>query len=730
MSADSFCSGVCSQRNEDDDAGSQPDREQHWAELQGLKPSQLRQRASIVPGVESQAVEETDDLMDGDERRAALIELIIAAPRREARGKLFNDCVHEHFELPWLCVKVMDTPEFQRMRDLKQLGGTYNVFTCAAHNRFEHSLGTAHLAGRVASQLRKLQPSLGITEKDVLCCQLAGLCHDLGHGPMSHMFDGKFLNKMKEKTGDAYVPPHEELSTQLLDHLIAENDLLGAFEKVGLDDIDIIFIKEMIDHVARGDLPMGGEDGDGEKPERAGVQWFKYGGRPVEKQFLYEIISNDVNGVDVDKFDYFMRDAKFLNIPITFDPKRLMANTRVARSNKDGKLHIAFQVKEAWNLYELFHTRYTLHKRAYQHKTANSIEEMLCEVMVLAEPHLRMYRGAKTDPATGELKVYTPYESLNDMGAYAKLADSVFHDIEVSLKPEMEMAQDLLKKVRRRELYPFIGESVIRQGAATRKKSEEWCKIVTAGVFEILADTERIEEALRAYGNCGEPGSSGDKLGEMMEFARELVHRRRDGTEEDLIVQIVKINYGMGTKDPVKEAIFYDTEMGADGAEIPMGTFLESERISSMVPKAFEEKYIRLYSRYQSAFVKPVIRSAFFTWAKQEGEEVSTQGGCLVEPPTPARSSLSMGAGRQTTGGKSAAGGGAMLDGAQRERMESMALSPSFEQEEVVVEVDAAAEKPAAAARRKTPSKVGKSPPTPRRSSGDGGPKKKLRLGQ
>lgn len=86
-------------------------------------------------------------------------------------------------------------------------------------------------------------------------------------------------------------------------------------------------------------------------------------------------------------------------------------------------------------------TRYTLHKRAYQHKTANSIEEMLCEVMVLAEDHLRLYRGSKIDLKTGQPKIYTPYETLEDMGAYAKLADSVFHDIEVSLKEEMRPAQ-------------------------------------------------------------------------------------------------------------------------------------------------------------------------------------------------------------------------------------------------------------------------------------------------
>jgi deoxynucleoside triphosphate triphosphohydrolase SAMHD1 len=436
MSADSFSSGVCSQRNEDEEDEEAPQR----ASLEKLKLSQLRQLASSRGG-EQESIVETDDIEDAGARREALIGIILEAPPgASAKGKLFNDCVHDHYELPHLCVKLMDTPEFQRLRDLKQLGGTYGVFTCAAHNRFEHSLGTAHLAGRVASQLRKLQPVLGITEKDVLCCQLAGLCHDLGHGPMSHMFDGKFLTKMKDIKGDDWVPPHEELSTQLLEHLIEQNQLWGEFERMGLDETDLMFIMEMIDHKARGELPVGGDKGDGEEPE-GDEPWRLYGGRPVEKQFLYEIISNDVNGVDVDKFDYFMRDAMQLNIPITFDPKRLMANTRVARSARDGKLHIAFQVKEAWNLYELFHTRYTLHKRAYQHKTANSIEEMLCEVMVLAEDHLRIYRGSAIDPRTGQPKIYTPYESLQDMGAYTKVVDSVFHDIEISLKEEMQPAQ-------------------------------------------------------------------------------------------------------------------------------------------------------------------------------------------------------------------------------------------------------------------------------------------------
>jgi HD superfamily phosphohydrolase len=166
--------------------------------------------------------------------------------QQHAQGRTFNDAVHKHFSLPPLCIKVIDTPEFQRLRDLKQLGGTYWVFTSASHNRFEHSLGTAYLAGKLAKTLRKNQPQLGIDDKDVLCVQLAGLCHDLGHGPMSHMWDSKFLKRMAAKhagclpdgvpthqSGEKRVPEHEEVSTKLLEHLIDKNDLWPDFEAAG-----------------------------------------------------------------------------------------------------------------------------------------------------------------------------------------------------------------------------------------------------------------------------------------------------------------------------------------------------------------------------------------------------------------------------------------------------------------------------------------------------------------
>ena len=55
------------------------------------------------------------------------------------------------------------------------------------------STGTAHLARNLILHLKERQPKLKVTERDVQCVTIAGLCHDLGHGPFSHVFDGHFI---------------------------------------------------------------------------------------------------------------------------------------------------------------------------------------------------------------------------------------------------------------------------------------------------------------------------------------------------------------------------------------------------------------------------------------------------------------------------------------------------------------------------------------------------------
>ncbi|KAH3774955.1 hypothetical protein DPMN_176350 [Dreissena polymorpha] len=178
----------------------------------------------------------------------------------------------------------MDTPEFQRLRFIKQLGPVYFVYPGAAQNIFEHSLGVCHLAGRLVKTLQNNQPELEITDADVLCLEIAGLCHDLGHGPFSHLFQYSFLPKMWPDLKWT----HEENSVKMFDYLITKNNLIKYFEEYHISERDREFIREII---ARPDVASMKST----RPE-------KY---PNErKMFLYKIVSNKRNGIDVDKWDY------------------------------------------------------------------------------------------------------------------------------------------------------------------------------------------------------------------------------------------------------------------------------------------------------------------------------------------------------------------------------------------------------------------------------------------
>lgn len=132
---------------------------------------------------------------------------------------VLNDNIHGAIEIDDVCLQVIDTPQFQRLRDLKQLGCSYYVYPGAAHNRFEHSIGVSYLAGIMVEHFRVTQPELELTDNDVKCVKLAGLCHDLGHGPFSHLFDNIFIKKARPELNWS----HEVASEAMLEHLIHEN---------------------------------------------------------------------------------------------------------------------------------------------------------------------------------------------------------------------------------------------------------------------------------------------------------------------------------------------------------------------------------------------------------------------------------------------------------------------------------------------------------------------------
>jgi hypothetical protein len=94
-------------------------------------------------------------------------------------GKRTNDEVHSSIDICPVAVAFIDTPQFQRLRVLKQLGATEFVYMNCNHTRFEHSLGVYWLAGRMVRRINERQPNLGCTKKDVLCVSLGKYCNVL-----------------------------------------------------------------------------------------------------------------------------------------------------------------------------------------------------------------------------------------------------------------------------------------------------------------------------------------------------------------------------------------------------------------------------------------------------------------------------------------------------------------------------------------------------------------------
>ncbi|KAL7676150.1 hypothetical protein ACOME3_002408 [Neoechinorhynchus agilis] len=228
--------------------------------------------------------------------------------------KIFNDSIHGHIELHPLLVRIIDTVQFQRLRDIKQLSTAHYVYPGACHSRLEHSIGVCHLAGNLIRSLQTRQPELGISERDVLCVEIAGLCHDIGHGPFSHLFE-QFVEKVRPHLNWK----HERNSILMLEHLITRNNLRPMFAAYNLHEDDIAFIKSLID--------IEGEP----RVEN-------------EKSFLYEIVANKRTGVDADKWDYFARDCQYLGVRSMFDHNRYIKFARVILGD-DGQLHIGTREK-------------------------------------------------------------------------------------------------------------------------------------------------------------------------------------------------------------------------------------------------------------------------------------------------------------------------------------------------------------------------------------------------
>ena len=151
------------------------------------------------------------------------------------KKKFIRDSVYGDISLNKFEERIMDMPQFQRLRRIKQLGLISLIYPGATHTRFEHSVGTMNLGS-------KLSTELGLSEDDIELIRASALLHDIGHGPFSHVSEG------------VLSVPHEELTKYVVTKT-SMRDLLE--EKFDVNEIvDIVNGKGYLGPIVSGELDV------------------------------------------------------------------------------------------------------------------------------------------------------------------------------------------------------------------------------------------------------------------------------------------------------------------------------------------------------------------------------------------------------------------------------------------------------------------------------------------
>lgn len=277
----------------------------------------------------------------------------------------------------------------------------------------------------------KLKSPEMISNHQIILLCLAGLCHDLGHCAFSHLYDSHIIPMFREAEAEAaeaedqsvfFIEKHEEASYLILERIWERND-----------DIKSILSKDDIQTI--GKMILGAPE---KVPPRLRDQlkWSEY---DRKHSFLYEVVSNDRTGIDVDKFDYLKRDSHYTGIPCTFDPQRLMHFLSL-KQTKSGRFVVDYMRKSDELINSMWKSRDDLHRRCYQHRVVKCIDMMTTEMIMLCAD--AVIPGTNTRLRSAH----------HDLDSYLLLTDSKI----ISMVESVPDAKEILDRIRRRDLWDTI----------------------------------------------------------------------------------------------------------------------------------------------------------------------------------------------------------------------------------------------------------------------------------
>ena len=319
--------------------------------------------------------------------------------------KVLKDPVHSYihinYEIVWNC---LDSKEFQRLRRIRQLGGDFQVYPTAEHSRFSHSLGVYEIVRRMVTEIKSL--SVELSEYDKICVMLAGLLHDVGHGPFSHAFEHVTKHS------------HEDYTAKII---LGETELNQVLAEVSprLPE-DIVSI---IEHNHPNDI-------------------------------LNQIISGQL---DADRMDYLLRDSYFSATSYgQFDLERILRTMRVRKIDENKKA-LVVKYTGIHSVEDYIMARYQMYWQVYYHPVARSYEAVFIQLFNRLKDIFKDNKEYFSD-----MKVLIPFLEKNVVSVeeYFKLDEnSLLYCCSLIQDKDDEIAADLARRLQNRRLFEYVDYS-------------------------------------------------------------------------------------------------------------------------------------------------------------------------------------------------------------------------------------------------------------------------------
>lgn len=308
--------------------------------------------------------------------------------------KVFKDPVHRYVRVSDRVIwDLIATPEFQRLRRIKQLGTSYLTFHGAEHSRFNHSLGVYEI---VRQMIGKFQGYDDWKEEERLLCLCAALLHDLGHGPFSHSFEKVF--KLD----------HEQLT-----------------QKIILGDTNV---HQILEHV---------EPGFSRKV--ADVI-----GKTYADKLVVSLISSQI---DADRMDYLQRDAYYTGVSYGyFDMERVL---RVMRPIED---QVVIKSTGMHAVEDYIMSRYQMYWQVYFHPVTRSAEVILSKILQRAKFLFETNYAFKLEPT----HFISFFEQKITLEEYLRLDEAVvLYYFHLWQEEDDFILRDLCERFMNRRLFKY-----------------------------------------------------------------------------------------------------------------------------------------------------------------------------------------------------------------------------------------------------------------------------------